>query len=503
MPSQTGFIGPSYTLKSINVDAQRCVNMYPEMNELGTGKNREIASLVSTPGLKLIRGALDTTTNPPVLSGTFLPDVANRGLYLTSTGKLFGVTGDMLWELTSDSVFGVDYFQIRGFLGTTIGPVAISDNGVQVIIVDGQKGYIYTPATFTITEITDEDFPRAAGNNLTGGPPVVEFMDGYFIINTPNSRQFQISALYDGLSWDGLDFGLKEGQPDNLVTLINNHRELWLFGDQTTEVWWNNGDADFPFSRIQGAFIEHGIAAKDSLQKLDQSLFWVGKDKNGDAIIWRASQYQPERISTYAIEEKIKSYGDISKTTSYSYQDRGHSFYCLNFPGADSTLCFDTTINLWHDRQSSKSSGFYGRHRAESHVFFNGRHIVGDYQNRNIYELTDDSLTDNGAPIVRLRRAPHITNEGEWVFFQKFQLDMETGVGLSSGQGDDPKAMLRFSDDGGHTWSNEQQASVGKMGSYKTRAIWRRLGRSRDRVWEVKITDPVRVTMISALIEAE
>lgn len=106
-------------------------------------------------------------------------------------------------------------------------------------------------------------------------------------------------------------------------------------------------------------------------------------------------------------------------------------------------------------------------------------------------------------PMRRLRRSPHLSADGLWAFYQRFQLDLEAGVGLIDGQGEDPQLMLRWSDDGGHTWSDEHWTTAGRLGAYAQRAIWRRLGRSRDRIFEVTISDPVKVAWIGAWLDVE
>ncbi len=470
-----GFVGPAYTLRSVNVDCQRLVNLYPESNELGTGKNQEIAALVGTPGL--VR--LSTMGTGPV-----------RGLYQSSKSRTFAVSGTGFYEVTTPTAPS-----LLGTLTTGAGRVSMTDNGVDLVLVDGAKGYRFTFSTNTFQEITDPDFPAGAS--------ISQFFDQYIIVNDPDSQKFWFSALSDASSWDALDFQQAEGSPDNVIALLVDHRELILAGEWSTEVFFNSGDPLTPFTRIQGAFVEEGLAARDTLCAMDNTIFGLSKNKNGQGFVRRTTGYQAQRISTHAIELALASYGDLSGATAYTYQEKGHSFYVLNVPGAKTTWVFDAATNLWHERQSVNSSGQLDRHRGEVHCFSGGLHLVGDYENGNLYKFDDNTYTDDGQPITALRRAPHISNNGKRVSHPIFQLDMETGVGLASGQGSDPKAMLRWSNDGAKTWSNEHWTGIGKQGEYKARAIWRRLGEARDRVYEVSITDPVKRIFISAFIEPE
>lgn len=458
-----GFIGPSYEQFSKNVDAQKSVNLYAELDEAGTGKDREVAALIRTPGLRLLTTA---GTGP------------GRGLHFASNGRLFAVSGNKLYEYTTTVIE-------RGTLETSHGKACMADNGIQLLIVDGSlTGYIFDFATDTLSAIEDEDFPQAS---------VCAYQDGYFFVNQVGTRNFWFSDLYDGTSWDGLDFAGKEGQPDVLVALISDHRELILLGLWTMEVWYNSGDGDAPFARRPDAFIEHGCAAPHSVQKLDNSVFWLGQDRDGFAMVWKLNGYTPQRVSTHSVELAIQGYSDIAEARSWTYQERGHSFYVLTFGSA--TWVFDASTGLWHERMYTSADGISGRIRPNDHIFA-GVHIVNDYENGNIYALDSETHTDNGAPIIWLRRSPHMSKNQQNQIVASFQLDMETGVGLSSGT--DPQCFLRWSDDGGHQWSNFHPASMGKVGEYIRRVIWRRLGLTRDRLWEVSGSAPVKTVLLGA-----
>jgi hypothetical protein len=331
----------------------------------------------------------------------------------------------------------------------------------------------------------------------------VAYLDGYFIFNPPNSQRFYLTALLDGTSVDPLDFASAEGSSDGLVALIVDHRELWLFGTDSIEVWYDAGLSDFPFVRIQGAFNELGCAAPYSVAKLDNGLFWLGSDARGKGIVYRAEGYTGKRMSTHAVEWQIQQYGDISDAIGYTYQQDGHAFYVLIFPSANTTWVFDVATQAWHER-AGFVNGDFTRHRSNCQMAYNNEVIVGDYQNGNIYSFDLDVYADNGQIQKWLRswRAlPTGQNNLKRTTQHSMQLDCETGVGLNVGQGEDPQAMLRWSDDGGHTYSNEHWKSLGKIGVFQRRAIWRRLGMTlklRDRVYEVSGTDPVKIAIVGA-----
>ncbi len=469
----TGFIGPSYTLQSLNVDCQRCINLYPEVDELGTGNEGEVASLVSTPGLRLL---------------VTLPQSPVRGVFCDSMGQLWAVGGNILYKISSAWVATV-----AGTLLTFQGPVDFSDNGTQAVLVDGTYGYYWNlSAPISFAQIIDPSFYSA--NSVT-------FMDGYLLFNRPGTNEFYFSGLNQVVPFNGLDIAAAEANPENMVGLIALQENLYLFSKTHLEVWYNSGAASLPFARIQGAVIEVGCASAATIAFIQTAVFWLAKDKNGQGVIYRIQGLQPERISTFAIENELKGL-DLSGARSWTYQQAGHFFYCLNVPATNTTWVYDTTIGLWHERAYLSSAGLLERHRADCHAFAFMTHVVGDYSNGNIYTLDQDVFSDNGNPIRRERTAPHLSKDLNRIFHSRFWLDMETGLGLDGlGQGTDPQVMLQWSNDYAHTWSNEHWISAGKIGKRRFRVNWRRLGESRDRVYRIQITDPIKVTLLGAELE--
>lgn len=474
---QPAFIGPAYELGSRSVDAQVCINWFPEVNELGTGKNREIAALVQRPGLKLV----GTAGAGPC-----------RGMWERSLGGTrHMISGNTLYDISDPSSPVA-----KGQLLTLSGPVGMADNGLELLIVDGVKGYVLTYSTGVLAQVADPDFPAATH---------CAFQDQYLIVNKKDTRQFMVSGLSAATSWDSLDFSSKEGLPDNVLGIVVDHRQLFLGGVKSSELWDNTGNADFPFERNNSAFLEHGLAAAYTLKKFDNSIYGVGRSEHGHGMVGRLAAYEPQRISTIPIERAIQSYGDISAATAWGYEMNKHGFYLLDFPGSNTTWAFDASTGLWHERRSLSAQGQLGRWRAQYHVFDGTRHLVGDYENGNIYELDEATYTDNGREIFRRRRAPHISEDGVRLFCSEFRLDMEKGVGptppLRDGLGNprDPMVMLRVSKDAGHTWGFERWMGMGKAGEYTKQLVWPRLGVARDWTFEVTCTDPVKATLISGI----
>ncbi len=335
----------------------------------------------------------------------------------------------------------------------------------------------------------------------TGGVGPIDLV----VFNEPNSQKVWVTELLDGTSVDPLDFASAEGSPDGLVAINVDHREAWLFGTDSIEVWYDAGLADFPLTRIQGAFNEIGCVAAFSIAKLDNALFWLGTDARGQGIVYRANGYTGVRVSTHAIEYAIAQYGNLADAVAYTYQQEGHAFYVLTFPTGNATWVYDVSTQAWHERAGWNTAlGEFTRHRSNCQCNFGGNTIVGDFENGNIYTLDLDVYADNGGIQKWLRswRAlPTGQNNLKRSAHHSLQLDVESGTGLNDGQGSDPEVMLRFSDDGGHTWSNEHWSKMGKIGQYFKRVFWRKLGMTlklRDRVYEVSGTDPVKMVIVGA-----
>lgn len=467
---QTPILGQAYVARSVNAADNRMVNLYPE--PLPTPEGKTSGFLNRAPGLR----KLATVGTGPI-----------RGLWAYGDYG-YAVSGDRLYRI--DSTWNVTPI---GLIAGT-GQVSMVDNGTQLFIATNPISYIYDAASEELAQITDIDFPGAV---------TVGYLDGYFIFQEPNSQRFWTSELLDGTQIDPLSFASAEGMPDNLVSLFVDHREVWLFGTQSVEVWYDAGLEGFPLARIQGAVNEFGCAATFSVAKMDNSLFWLGADQRGHGIVFRANGYAGQRISTHAVEYAIQSYDVISDAIAFTYQQDGHSFYVLTFPSAQATWVYDAATNAWHER-AGFANGQFIRHRANCQMFYSEEVVVGDFQNGNIYAYDLDQFSDGDFPQKWLRswRAlPTNQNNLKRTAQHSLQIDMQTGVGLNVGQGSDPQVMLRWSDDGGHTWSNEHWMSIGKIGAYGTRAIRRRLGMTlklRDRVYEASGTDPVKIAIVGA-----
>lgn len=451
--------------KSVNVTSQIRTNLYCEIRP---EKDKTSMVLFRTAGLG---------------SFTTVGASALRGAYVTNN-LIYAVAGSVFYEINNAGVA-----TNRGSLNTNSGRVDITDNGLQIIIVDGLNGYIYTISTTTLAQIADPDFPN--------GATTVAFNAGFFIVNNPNNvGRFNISANLDGTSWSALDFATAESSPDPLVRVFVNQSVIHLLGASTTEFWANTGALDFPYAPIQGTAIEWGLGSTWSVAKLGGLVTFLATNTEGQMQVVRLNGYQPSIISTPELDNEINNYSVNTDATAFSYKFNGHEFYQLNFNTVGKSWLYDLTssqqsgVNVW----SKLTSGNVGaRHLAEIGVNFLNQDIVTDYSTGTLYKLQTTTYGD----LWKLT-SKHVFKDNVMLNVGRLWVDFETGVGLVTGQGSNPQVSLRYSKDGGHTWSAEIWRTLGAMGKYLTRVIWNRLGRARDWVFELSGSDPVKIVIMNA-----
>jgi len=513
-------LGAAYVARSINAADNRLINMYPESTPDG---GKTAAYFQRVPGIVTAYNFGGTGS----VRGMW---VAKNVLYLVVGSRFIAVAG---LGTPSSSTTTIS----TNISGT--GPVSMVDNGSQVFIATNPDGYIYNINTTAFAKIGDPDFPGAV---------TVGYINGYFVFNEPNSQRVWVTELFDGSSIEPLSFASAEASPDNVVSLIVDHKEIWIFGNNSTEVWYDAGQPDYPLAPIQGAFLETGCLAPYSVTKMDNSVFWLGADARGFGMVYRARGYQPQRISTHAIEYAIQSYETVSDAIAYTYQQDGHMFYVLTFPTADVTWVYDAATQMWHQRGYTDSvTGQIKRHTPTCMATLTNRVYVGHDTLPRIgyYDFSFASIEFSRQQtwLRSWRALPTGTNNLKRTAQHSLQLDCEAGTSIvslplqpaPSVQGPpwevrtsdgtiynvttpivlrsnglpvifaDPQfnigpagiayspglhqiASLRWSDDGGHTWSSLHSVSMGFEGQTGKRVIWRRLGMTsklRDRVYEV------------------
>jgi len=421
--------------------------------------------------------------------------VASRQMNSTTVGaRVTGsITGTTLTvsAVASGTLYVGQTIQGTGVTALTIiTALGTGSGGVGTYTVSTSQ----TVSSTTLYGLNFSQLPSSDGA-FTGGTNV-DIVDNYFVYNRPDTQQFGCSNVLSPIS-GSTNFSSKDGAPDDLVTLIVDHREIYLLGETSSEVWVDQGTSPFPFTRIPGTSTQHGIVAPFSVARLGNSFAYLSKNNRGTAQIVQMNGYIPQRISTHAVENSLNG-KTITDAVAWTYQLEGHEVYVISFPTLQLTWCYDIATQMWHKWLYTNNLGQYERCRGNCAAVFQGYVLVGDYSNGKIYHLDRNVYTDDGQNVKRLRRAVHLTTDLQRQYFEELQLQFQPGVGLSTGQGDDPQAMLRWSSDGGSTWSNEHWTTIGKIGKYTNRAIWRRLGTARDRIFEVSVSDPVKAVIVSA-----
>jgi len=504
-------VGPTYVAAAGNSDCQRTVNLYPEVVESGMGKGK--VSLESAPGLAVAKEFATQTVSGGTRSRINALFVDQERMWVIACGQIWewsGTAATLKQPLVSSTGYIPD-----------ADAFSIASNGKELLICASDFGtvsrgvWLYTIATNTIVALDATGYPDAWKGTQCA------FLDGYFVLFSPVdpansqwSQKFYISALYDGTTWDSLDFSSAEGNPDRIMAIITDHRELWCFGRQTTEVFVNTGASPFPIERINGATLDFGCIAYRSVQKLDNSLFFVGGDQRGPGIVYRTKGYSVERVSNHAVEAALNASGvDLEACYAYTYTEAGHTFYCLTISATRATFVYDAVSGMWHERGAwNPGAGDFIAYQFSSHCFFKNVHYVCGPTTDAIapagvtnlfglmYEQSLALLSLEGDDIRRMRVTPHLSAEQAWQFYHSVQIDLE----VSAYSDITPVVSLDWSDDGGKSWSNVHAltlASTWTAGAQKFRAIWRRLGRGRDRVFRFYVEAQCRWSFINGYLK--
>lgn len=411
-------------------------------------------------------------------------------------GLIANAGGNQLFAVVQNKLYSVAPTGIRTIIGTLIthnGSVGMKIGLNQLVVVDGSFGYVYNLNTKAFTQITADYF---LGSNT------VEQLDGYFSFIDPNSQTFYLSANEDATTGDPLDFASANVSPDKLVGQVVTNKVIVYMGEVGAEIWEDSGGADFPLQRNPGAYLEVGLLGAFTVKELDNSIYWLGRDERGAGVVYNMQGFRPVRVSTMAVEEKIQTAinagNDMTQAVAYTYQQGGHSFYVLQVPGLTTTWTFDASSQMWHER-AELVLGEYAQHRGQFHAYCFGKNlIIGT--NDVIYAYDTSSNTNAGDPLVRDRVSPHYATPGlDRVAFSRFELDCVVGFGIA-GQAQ-AKVEMRYSNDGGFSWSSWKIGTLGAVGEKTARARWLRLGSGRDRVWQVRCTDDAPFAVVNAVVQ--
>lgn len=469
------------------VSAQRRVNMYADTSN---AQDKGGLTLYPRPGLAIY----DESFGPRLVRGFMDGELSQsfNGALPPTVGCM--VAGDLIFLVPvpqSPLIGMLGFGAIAGAMETSTGRVMIERNSGQIIVVDGTTGYVVNTATGVVTTLSS----HAPAAGFPNGATTVSYLASRFIANGQDGR-FYWSALNDGLSWSTLDFASAELAPDNLVATWVSNGQLLLMGEYTTEFWApSTGSA--AFARVSGAAAPWGLLSPWSLKRVGSGTIFLGRNYQGDTKVLMLNGYDAQVISTPNVESRIQAAQESAGVAvAMSFASGGHTFYRLRFPSF--TLRYDLTTNAWdEDTTGPDGANFCGEHGA----LINGAFLVSDASRSKIYYQQEDAYADYDRPIVREVVTRHTFSDYDRTTVDKLGVDFETGIGLVSGQGSNPMAMLQVSRDNGRTWGNEMWASVGALGKYLTRVWWTRLGRSRDWLFRIKMSDPVRTIICGASLK--
>ena len=526
---------------TLSVTAVSSGTLYP--GQTITGNNVTSKTVITALGSSIVLSTAITTAG----TGYAVND------QVTVVGGVYGSTPQVytVSSVSSGAVTGLTVYSQGSYTAQPINPASTttsgSGSGLTLTLTFGTGtgntgSYTVSPSQ---TEATSETMYALNFSILPStdgafqGADIVDIVDNYFVYNDPNTQRWAASNILSPIT-PALSYGNKDGAPDNLVSIIVDHREVYLMGEESSEVWVDAGTFPFPFQRIPGTSTQHGIVAKFSVSRLGNSFAYLSRNIRGQSQVMLMEGYIPKRISNHAVENTLVNQY-VEDAVSFTYQLEGHEVYVISFPTIDLTWAFDITTSMWHKWLWCDNNNQYHRCRANCSAVFQNMVLVGDWQNGQIYELDPNNYTDNGQNVRRLRRAPHLVTDLQRQYFEELQIQFQPGVGVigattpngifyqnliikadqtftignfdtiiigvpnqiyPSQTQSNPQAMLRWSSDGGSTWSREYWVGIGQIGKYKNRAIWRRMGWARDRVYEVVVTDPVKAVIVSSNLKA-
>ena len=460
------FVGGSYPSQSKNANLQRTINLVPTITGTPDARGKVPMMLVGAPGLELWLA---------------LGSLPIRGMHVIDDA-LYAVVGQEVYKILNNLTKST-----IGQLETNNGRVWMEhNNNSELGIVDGKKLYVYNTGTAVFAQPNPQP---------VGAPTSLAFIDQYFVVSLSESMFFAISDVNDAMTWDPAQIAAAEATPDKLRVVWNLHRQLYLLGSQTTEVWFDAGTVPFPFESTSGV-IDWGVVAPDSVAQAADTLVWLGVHKDGGlgGRVVAASGLQATPISTPGLEARWRTYPTVVDAFAFTYQFDGNDCYALTFPSGNETFVYDFSTQAWHERSSYPQDAWIASHTVK----FVSKQLVGDRTTGNLYSMSPEHTEENSLPIVGRRISPHTWNERKRFTVHALEVEFETGVLVS---GLEPLAKLRWSKDGGHNWSGWVEVSLGKTGERLRRAIWRRIGLARDIVFELEIANDNKVAILGASAE--
>lgn len=461
-------VGGTYQSRSLPLSSQVTRNWYPEINP----DAKTVISMMPTPGAK------------PFSVG--VSGELERGVH-DFNGVLYKVSGTTLYEISSTGT--------QTSIGTISGSFRCSfiNDATTMVIVSG--GLVYSYNGTTLQEETDSDFES---------PQTVAYLNNQAIYDGTNNR-FAVSDAGLLTIINSLNYGAAESAGDDLVRVYAFNQVLYLLGQKTIEPWYNTGEGEPPFARIEGGIITVGLGAMFSVSNNDNFMYFFSDDRS----IYRVSgQSSFTKVINPAIGYTFQQYETVSDAIGNCFTFNGQNFYMLTFPSQNKTWVYSESSDSFFEL----STGVDGsRHLSNSYVYIYGKHLISDYNSGDIYEWDFDTFTDNGETIKRVRQTRTLDGGllspqavGKTIFMGELEVIMNTGnTDLLSGQGSNPEIMLRYSDDGGRTWSGYINGLVGEKSQHNIKVKFSPLGSFRQRIIELSATDPLAWEIYGARAEIE
>jgi hypothetical protein len=454
------FIGGTYPNGALPFTNQRTVNLYPERDD----NYRNKIVLIGFPGHQ----KWTQCGNGPI-----------RGAK-EFDGNLYVVSGSAVYKVNPGG-----YAQTIGTIGTSTGHVSMDENAVQLMIVDGQDGWIYDGGTFQ--KILDATFTATKAGS-------VRHFDSFFVVNKPGTGQIWASDAFDGLSWTATKTATAEFKSDPLIGVFVD-KELFLAGSKTIQQYYNSGASPMPLEAVRSSRITYGLAAKESWVEIGNTSYFLGQGPQGGVFCARLTGPSIERVSTRAWELEWSGY-DYQDAYAMAVHFKGQEWYLLTFPKADTgrgrTFGFSISTGLWFEvGEFVPSINDFGKYSGVVHVSFSKRNLIGT-EDGWLHEMRDDKYTFDGTTMISLRRCPVVHDKEEPVFLSNFTVGVEKGVENADSR--DPQLHMKHSKDGGYTFKNTRYKPLSgtHTNMRNTEMDFRSLGSAKNWVFEVSISDPVR-----------
>lgn len=487
---QLNIAGGSYQDLIIDINNQRCINWFVSpsgQDGAGTALN-QISNKVlkQTSGVILLTDCGGTSTRS----------------HITVRNYTYLVVDNKIYKITINSVTLVSTSEVIGTINTSSGYVSVAYSPTEIIWVDGQDGWLYNDDSDIFAQITDGAFPTCN---------TVVFLGGYFIVEESSTGKFFNSSLNDGSNWDALNFATAETSPDNILALAVTKEELWVLGEKSMEPWFNAGNEPpgSPFSLRTGLSLTTGIRSIYSVINVNDSLFWLDSRgffvEAGNSSYTRDNNtgYQLNVISTPAITEELKTYNTLSDAIVTSYADKGHIMVQWSFPTDKKTWVWDTLTKQWHENLYYNTTTASYEHSIFQYASeYNERTLVSGLRGGKLYLLSQDYQDNNGILIKRQKTTPFAYIKEGVKLITVVKLTLQVGISRFPVTGDyqTPKVGMKYSTNGGHTWSSILWR---KINNYDDLVTWNLLGAARKWIFSFEMSDPVSAALLDAWLDVE